>query len=352
MRYGVRSILALLLAGLLVSAAGCGDAPPEKARPPLVRTERVETNEAAHAVNYAGSVRGRYEKNLAFQVGGRVIARAVNVGDRVEAGAPLLRLDASDIVQRSRQADAAVDAAKAQLDLAAANAARYRELYAAEAVPAAVLDQYETAYRAAAASYRQALAQAAEGHNAVSYTELLADAPGVISAVAAEAGQTVVTLVESGDLEVEIAVPEDRLADVPPGKEVAVSFWALGAGVVSGTVREVAPMADAVSRTYRVRVSVPAPPAGMALGMTANVAVGRARTLAVRLPLAAIYQTGGKPSVWLVGADNKVFLQEVAVDGYDGNDVLVRGLPDDALVVTAGVHKLREGDEVRTGDAP
>ena len=90
----------------------------------------------------------------------------------------------------------------------------------------------------------------------------------------------------------------------------------------------------------------------MALGMTANVAVGRARTLAVRLPLAAIYQTGEKPSVWLVGADNKVFLQEVAVDGYDGNDVLVRGLPDDALVVTAGVHKLREGDEVRTGDAP
>ena len=188
MRYGVRSILALLLAGLLVSAAGCGDAPPEKAKPPLVRTERVETNEATHAVNYAGSVRGRYEKNLAFQVGGRVIARAVNVGDRVEAGAPLLRLDASDIVQRSRQADAAVDAAKAQLDLAAANAARYRELYAAEAVPAAVLDQYETAYEAAAASYRQALAQAAEGHNAVSYTELLADAPGVISAVAAEAG--------------------------------------------------------------------------------------------------------------------------------------------------------------------
>ena len=351
MRYGACSILALLLAGLLVSAAGCGDAPPEKAKPPLVRTECVETNEAAHAVNYAGSVRGRYEKNLAFQVGGRVIARAVNVGDRVEAGAPLLRLDASDIVQRSRQADAAVDAAKAQLDLAAANAARYRELYAAEAVPAAVLDQYETAYGAAAASYRQALAQAAEGHNAVSYTELLADAPGVISAVAAEAGQ-VVAAGQTGELEVEIAVPEDRLVDVPPGKEVAVSFWALGAGVVSGTVREVAPMADAVSRTYRVRVSVPAPPAGMARGMTANVAVGRAPTAAVRLPLAAIYQTGGKPSVWLVGADNKVFLQEVAVDGYDSNDVLVRGLPDGALVVTAGVHKLREGDEVRTGDAP
>ncbi len=358
MRYGARSVLTLFLAGLLASAAGCGDVPPEKTKPPLVRTERVETGEAARAVNYAGSVRGRYEKKLAFQVGGRVIARAVNVGDRVEAGALLLRLDASDIVQRSRQADAAVDAAKAQLDLAAANAARYRELYAAEAVPAAVLDQYETAHEAAAASYRQALAQAAEGHNAVSYTELLADAPGVISAVTTEAGetiaagQTVATLVESDELEVEIAVPEDRLADVQPGTAARVSFWALGADAVPGTVREVAPMADAVSRTYRVRVSVPAPPAGMALGMTANVAVGRAQTSAVRLPLAAIYQTGGNPSVWLVGADNKVFLQEVVVDGYDGNDVLVRGLPDGALVVTAGVHKLREGDEVRTGDAP
>ena len=355
MRYGARSILALLLAGLLVSAAGCGDTPPEKVKPPLVRTERVETNEAAHAVNYAGSVRGRYEKNLAFQVGGRVIARAVNVGDRVEAGAPLLRLDASDIVQRSRQADAAVDAAKAQLDLAAANAARYRELYAAEAVPAAVLDQYETAYGAAAASYRQALAQAAEGHNAVSYTELLADAPGVISAVAAEAGQvvaagqTVVTLVESGDLEVEIAVPEDRLADVPPGKEVAVSFWALGAGVVSGTVREVAPMADAASRTYKVRVSVPDPPAGLKLGMTASVAFAPAGSdeTGIELPLTAIYQTGDAPAVWVVGEDRTVSLKEVHAVSFGKDSVRVTGLAPDAVVVTAGVHRLREGQAVR-----
>ena len=358
MRYGARSILALLLAGLLVSAAGCGETPSEKAKAPLVRTQRIAAGETVRTVNYAGSVRGRYEKNLAFRVGGRVIAREVNVGDHVKSGATLLRLDASDIVQESKRADAAVDAAKAQLDLAAANAARYRELYAAQAVPAAVLDQYETAYAAAAASYRQALAQATEGQNAVSYTELSADSAGVISAVMAEtgqivaAGQTVVTLVQSGDLEVEIAVPEDRLADVPPGRETAVSFWALGSGSVLGTVREVAPVADPATRTYRVRVAMPAPPAGLALGMTANVAMGKAPTAAVRLPLSAIYQTGGTPAVWLVGEDGKVSLHEVEVEGYDGNDVLVQGLSGDALVVTAGVHKLHEGDEVRTEETP
>ena len=86
--------------------------------------------------------------------------------------------------------------------------------------------------------------------------------------------------------------------------------------------------------------------------MTANVAMGKAPTAAVRLPLSAIYQTGGTPAVWLVGEDGKVSLHEVEVEGYDGNDVLVQGLSGDALVVTAGVHKLHEGDEVRTEETP
>lgn len=352
-----RGVLATLLASALFIAAGCGDAPPAAVKAPLVRSMRVGETDATGVANYAGSVRGRYEKQLAFQVGGRIVSRTVNAGDRVTGGTTLMEIDAKDIVERAKGVDAQVGAAKAQLDLAAANLSRYRALYEAQAVPAVVLDQYETGYRAAEAAYQQAIAQAAQGHNAVSYTTLTADADGVISAVLAEAGQVVaagqpvVTLVQAGDLEVEIAVPEDRLADVPVGREVAVSFWAFDERAVSGTVREVTPQADAASRTYRVRVAVPAPPAGLALGMTANVALEKAPTAAVRLPLAAIYQTGDAPSVWLIGEDHKVRLHPVTVEGYDGNDVLVRGLADGSLVVTAGVHKLREGDEVRSGDA-
>ncbi len=348
----------LFLLGVLFLAAGCGETPKQATKAPLVRYERVGEKDALTAVNYAGSVRGRYEKPLAFQVGGRIISRAVNVGDHVAGGAPLLELDAKDLVERADQGDAQVSAAKAQLDLQTANVSRYRELYAAKAVPASVLDQYEAGYKAAAANYQQALARAAEGHNAVSYTTLYADADGVISAVMAEegqivgAGQTVALLVQTKELEVEIAVPEDRLMDVPIGKEVAVSFWALGSHDVLGMVREVAPMADAATRTYRVRVSVPSPPAALALGMTANVAVKKTPKRAVRLPLAAIYQNGEKPSVWLIGDDNKVTLTNVEVEGYDGNDVLVHGLLEGALVVTAGVHKLHEGDLVRLEDAP
>jgi len=86
--------------------------------------------------------------------------------------------------------------------------------------------------------------------------------------------------------------------------------------------------------------------------MTANVAVKKTPKRTVRLPLAAIYQNGEKPSVWLIGDDNKVTLTNVEVEGYDGNDVLVHGLLEGALVVTAGVHKLHEGDLVRLEDAP
>ena len=156
------------------------------------------------------------------------------------------------------------------------------------------------------------------------------------------------TLVQTDELEVEIDVPENRLADVPVGKTVQVSFWALP-GSTEGTVREVAPMADSAARTYRVRVSVPQPPAGMELGMTASVNVtGEAAAPAgLKLPLAAIYQTGDSPEVWAVGDDGTVALQPVTVEQFDDNQVRVHGVAAGTTIVTAGVHTLREGQEVR-----
>ena len=177
----------------------------------------------------------------------------------------------------------------------------------------------------------------------------------MISSISAEegqvvaAGQTVMTLVQTDELEVEINVPENRLADVPVGKTVQVSFWALP-GSTEGTVREVAPMADSAARTYRVRVSVPQPPAGMELGMTASVNVTGedAAPAGMKLPLAAIYQTGDTPEVWVVGDDETVHLTPVSVTQFDADDVLVDGLDAGTIVVTAGVHCLEEGQSVRT----
>ena len=189
-RKGLALVLAFVVA---LSAAGCGQkaAPAEKA--PLVKTQQAGSGMEADTGTYAGTVRGRYETNLAFQVA----------------------------------------QARAQLDLAQRNLARYSELYQEDAVAASVLDQYQANYDAAFATYQQALATAAQGHNALGYTNLTAGADGVISKIDAEegqvvaAGQTVMTLVQTDELEVEIAVPENHIEDVAVGTPVKVSFWAL-----------------------------------------------------------------------------------------------------------------------------
>ena len=351
-----KAVCAALLLSVAAVFSGCGkEAAPEQ-KIPLVRTQTVALGATAQGANYAGSVHGRYEKNMAFQVGGQIVARNVQLGDRVPEGTVMMQIDTKDVAQKADAADAQAEAAYAQMTLAATNLARYRELYAAEAVAAAVLDQHQTAYDAAAANYQAASAQAVQAHNLLSYASLIADADGVVSGVTAEAGQvvaagqTVLTFVETRELEVEINVPENRLPDIAVGKEVEVSFWAMGDAKTRGVVREISPMADKAMRTYKVRVSVPAPPAGMELGMTASVRVpgAKAAKAEATLPLSAIYQTGEKPHVWLV-KDGKVGLHEIAVVSFGANEARVTGLSDGDVVVTAGVHKLHEGDEVRLG---
>lgn len=359
MRYGKSVATALAAVMMVLSAAGCGNNGQQAEKPQLVRTQTVSLSNGSAVGKYSGTVRGRYETALAFQTGGRILQRNVNVGDRVSAGDVLMVIDARDAVQKANQGDAAVSSARAQLTLAAANLRRYQELYNEEAVSAAVLDQYQTSYDAAQAAYENAVAQSVEGHNVLGYTNLTANASGVISAVNVEAGQVVAAgtpalqLVQTEELEVEIEVPEGDTESIQPGMRAEVTFWSNNGVSVEGTVREVAPMADKVSRTYRVRVSVPELPQGISLGMTASVSLTKpasGRELA-ELPLTAIYQTGDTPEVWVVGEDGTVSLKNVSVEEYGDNTVRVDGLSDGDIVVTAGVHKLHEGQNVRVGDS-
>ena len=345
----LRALFCLLMILCLPLAAGCGSEQAVEQKAPLVKSMTVGATDGASSATYAGTVRERAPMT------DRVARDRQSVVHRVSAGDVVVVMDAKDVAQKANQGDAAVASAKAQLNLAQSNLARYSELYNEAAVPAAVLDQYQTQYDAAFAAYQNALAEAAQGHNALGYTNLIAGADGVISAMSAEegqvvaAGQTVATLVQTGELEIEINVPENHLADVPVGREVTVDFWALS-GQAAGTVREVAPMADSAARTYKVRISVPNPPDGMELGMTASVHVTgavAANDEGYLVPLAAIYQTGGTPEVWVVSDDGTVALRPVTVEQFDDNQVRVHGVAAGTTIVTAGVHTLREGQEVR-----
>lgn len=354
-------VIKFLCLGLItvLLIAGCGKKEEPASTAPLVKTQKIAADNDTDSATYAGSVHGRYETNLSFQVGGKILQRAVQAGDFVHAGDVLMTIDSKDIVQQVNQSEAQTEAAYAELQLAKANLTRYQQLYAQDAIPQASLDQYQTAYDSALSAYQQATAHTLQDRNSLSYTNLTANADGVISTINAEAGQvvtagqTVMTLVQTNELEVEINVPENDIKSLSQGMHVTVSFWALADSTVDGIIREISPMADPTARTYRVRISLPQPPAELKLGMTASVLCSStsADQNTYLLPLSAIYQTGDTPEVWIVADDNTVALKEVQVSTFDENHVKVSGLDKGDVVVTAGVQKLRDGQKVRLDDS-
>lgn len=337
---------ALLLIVTLLAA--CGAAPPPPAAPKVVRTLKVGAGDTAlDGVDrsYSGEVRARIETMLGFRVAGKIVERRVDVGAAVRAGQVLARLDAADAGLQATQAEA-------QLALARADLARYRELKARNYISASALDARETTFKAAEA-------QAALAKNQAAYTTLLADRAGVIHQVLAEpgqvvsAGQAVFRLAPDGEREVAISVPENEVAGLKLGQAAEVYFWAASgpaANVLTGRLREISPMADPATRTFAARVSLNDADPTLPLGMTASVRfpTGAAGARKLIVPLTAIFQQGNQPAVWKVGADNTVSLQAISISAYtDAGAVVSGGLAGGEQIVAAGVHLLTAGEKVR-----
>ncbi|SEJ29033.1 RND family efflux transporter, MFP subunit [Propionispira arboris] len=326
--------------------------------PTNVQTTVIRSNATKSEYTYSGEVRGRYESQLAFQVSGKIIRRNVEVGSTVNAGDVLMEIDPKDIQQTVNSTLAQVSSAESQVHLAESNLRRYSQLYEEGAVAQMTYEQYRNAYEVALAASQQASAQYAQGSNQLGYSLLYADKSGVISAIKAEIGQivsngqTVITIVQDGDREVEISIPENRIKDLQLGQELSVTFWALPNTMVIGKVREIAPMADPATRTYNVRVSLPNPPPEIKLGMTATVALAGSSNVAdsIDIPLTSVYQNGDTPSVWVVDGDI-VILKPVKLGQM--NDKMIQvldGLQQGERIVANGVHKLRQGQTVKVGD--
>lgn len=326
----------------------CSEPPPPPATLKLVKTIKVGAGETASESllrSYSGEVRARIETTLGFRVAGKIVERRVDAGTVVTAGQVLARLDPADAGLQATQAEA-------QRALAAAELARYRDLKAKNFISASALDAKETAFKAAEA-------QAALAKNQTAYTTLVADRAGVIAQVLAEPGQVVAVgqpvfrLTPDGEREVAIAVPEGEVAGFKAGQAAEVTFWATpGASLkpLAGRLREISPLADAVTRTYAVRVSLKDADPRLPLGMTATVRFPSGAPGATRLmvPLTAIFQQGKQPAVWKVGADDTVTLQAVSVAEFtDGGAVVVGGLNGGEQIVAAGVNLLSAGEKVR-----
>ena len=322
-----------------------------------VRTITIGTTANKQGSTYSGEVRGRYESQLAFQVSGKISKRYIELGTLVNAGDVLMEIDAKDIQQTVNNNAAQVASAQSQVKLAESNLNRYRQLLDQAAISQAQYDQYVNAYNVAVATLQQASAQYAQGANQMSYSLLRADKTGVVSTINAEAGQvvsagqTIVTIVPTGELEIEINVPENRIEDLRKTEQIQASFWALPDITINGQIREIAPMADPTTRTFKVRIHLINPPEQIKLGMTASVQINPQVSLqTIAIPLAAIYQDGNTPtSVWVV-KNNQLILQPVTIGNFGSETVeVLSGLQVGDCIVTAGVHKLQEGQKVSTG---
>ena len=354
--------IALVCACALLPA--CAPEAPSVEGPRLVLSALVQAGVGPDALSgsgvYTGDVRARHEADIAFRVGGKLVARQVDVGTVVRAGSVLGRLEDVDFRLARDAAQAAVRSAEADFRLAEAELARHRKLREKGFISPALLEQREAVFKASEALLAQTQAQLALSRRQVDYAVLVADHEGVITAVLADigqvvaAGQAVLQLAQPGEKEVLVYIPETRLADLEGG-ELRVRLLAVPDLVLRGRLRELAPSADPATRTFAARVTILDAPSAVALGMTASVISPGARAKFI-LPLGALTQLDGQPVVWLVDPQtSQVQPRAVEVAEYREDGVaLSAGVQAGERVVVAGAHKLRAGEHVRlpAGTAP
>ena len=340
---------------LAVGLAACQQSEPAPEPVRAARFAKVALESATASHEYAAEVKARIESRLGFRVGGKLVERKVEVGEAVKAAQALARLDPEDLRLGQDSARAALSSAQASHALAAAEYQRFRELLVQGFISAAELERREAALKAALAALEQARAQLAVQDNQARYAILLADAPGVVTAVEAEPGQvvaagaTVIRLARDGPRDAVFSVPEDRLATMRSlvGQRDALRVRPWGSSrLLPATLRELAAAADASTRTYLAKADLGS--AAVSLGQTASVLVASPDAAVIKLPLTAIWSNGGVTSVWLLDAASMtVRPQPVQVGGVEGSSVLVgAGLQPGQEVVVAGVHVLSSGQKL------
>ena len=318
-----------------------------------VRAIKAVPDNADISAEFSGEVRPRIESKLGFRVGGKIIARKVDVGTPVKRGQLLMQLDPQDLALAQTQAKAGLSAAESNRDLAKAEFKRYQELREKNFVASAVLESKETTYKAAQSSYEQALAAFKNQSNQAAYTSLVSDVDGVVTAIDAETGQVVAAgspvmrVAQTGEMDVVIGIPEDKVNTIRAIKDIRVRLWVNPAEEIAATLRELSPIADPVTRTYTAKLALPSIAKNIKLGMTAAVSfVAKNPTAMIKLPMTALFQEKNATFVWVVES-GAVKMLPVQLAGSSGQDVLLAGgVAVGQTVVTAGVNLLKPGQKV------
>jgi len=352
------SLGVLVLAGALTLAA-CHNKEAAAPAPRPVVAVAVHADGLPLAASLPGEVQARYSTPLSFRIAGKIIERRVRLGDVVQNGQVVARLDPADAQKNAASAAAQLDAAQHRLVYAKQQLDRDHAQARENLIAQTQLEQTEDAYASAAAQRDQAQQQAALAKDQLQYATLTADHAGVITAEQADtgqnvsSGQAVYNLAWSGDIDVVCDVPEGALASLRVGQMATVKLGALPGRTFNARVRELSPAADPQSRTYRAKLTLDQPGPDVRLGMTADIDfthdTAAAHASLYTLPATALFHDGTQPAVWIVkSGSDQLELRRVQVAHYAERTIAIsQGLNEGERVVWQGVHTVTAGEKVR-----
>lgn len=349
----------LLAVTLLLPAC----APTEEPAPAEIRPVRfviVEERASGETISLTGTVRAQTEVNFAFRIDGRMIERNVDVGDTVAPGQLLALLNSDNEETSLQSARAQLAGARGQLVEVRNNFERQKSLIERQLTSRAAFDQATASLQVAESAVESAQGTVMLAENRLSYTRLVADAGGVVTAIGAEsgevvgAGRMVVQIAREGGRDAVFDVPAQVKDSAPRYPEITVALTTDPNVRAEGRVRESAPQADPVTGTFQVRVGLIDPPPGLRLGSTIVGQMVGDMVPVIYVPSSALMRQGGENAVWVVDPETStVALRNIVIDSHDASRVIIAGglVPGDR-VVTAGVQALHPDQQVRLLGGP
>ncbi len=351
---------ALAVAAALLAACGGEVAETE---PPLrpVRYITVTDDTGARARTFSGTSRSTQVSRLSFKVSGTLVELPVEIGDRVQAGSLIARLDPASFDLEVQRAQASVVQAEASLRNAEANYERVKGLYANNNSSRNELDSARAAAESAEAQARSAQKALELARLNRSYTRLVAETDCSVAAVNVEINENVATgaevaRVNCGDaLEIELAIPDSLIAEIDQDDPVKIEFGSIPDRPFAGTVSEIGVASLSGAPTFPVTVRVDGRERRLRAGLSADVTFRFDSGLtpdAARLPASAVVNDGTGEFVYVAeprenGREAIVRRVEVEVGELTEAGVEIHsGLASGDRVVTAGTAAIRDGQRV------
>lgn len=360
--------LMLLTVAVGIGIAGCSPNQTSEDVIPAVYVAAVKNESSFVERSFHGKIQPRVESSLSFRVSGKIVSRFIDVGQKVQAGDVLARIDDSDYKLGMEAARLQMRAAEVDAIQARSDAERFARLLITGAVGVSDTERQQVRAEVAEATFEQATKQYLVAKNQLNYTQLIAPFNGVVTSHRIEpgqiagAGEVVLNLARDGEMEVHMDIPSSMVEDIESWQASAVVDLNFG-DRQSLVLREVAPMAHSATGTFRVKYAFNQSNKDFdsMMGVSAQVTLRRANDISgVLLPIGAMLATESNQeisqtdqsvtgvAVWVVDQQtNQISRRSVQLVTQTTNHVLVSGLKDAEWVVTVGAQKLDPGLNIR-----